>query len=103
MRSRHFGRRCFPSAAVLYFAQVAHSSCMEEPSMSREQSVSTTLKAALIATLVSAFLTGCIFSPDKKTIDTGGGAPDVVKTPEDLIQVLAESYRTRDIALFSSL
>ena len=71
--------------------------------MSREQSVSTTLRAALIATLVSAFLTGCIFSPDKKTIDTGGGAPDIVKTPQDLIQVLAESYRTRDIVLFSSL
>jgi len=71
--------------------------------MSREQSVSTTLRAALIATLVSAFLTGCIFSPEQKTIDTGGGAPEVVKSPEDLIQVLAEAYRTRDIVAFSSI
>lgn len=70
--------------------------------MSREQSVSTTLRAALIATLVSAFLTGCIFSPDKKVVVTQD-VPTVIGKSEDLIQVLAEAYRTRDITLFASL
>jgi hypothetical protein len=77
---------------------------MEELDMSREQSVSTTLRAALISTLISAVLTGCIFSPDKKEIIVGGGeGPKVVQNPDDLIQNLAVAYRNRNITDFAAL
>ena len=71
--------------------------------MSREQSVSRTLRAALIATFVLAFFTGCIFSPEKKDDDTIVEPPSVVAQPEDLIQVLASAYRLQDITAFAGM
>jgi hypothetical protein len=71
--------------------------------MSREQSVTSALKIALFAALIPILMTGCIFSPEKDGELDPPEAPSVIKTQDDLVQSLAESYRTQNLSLFTTL
>jgi hypothetical protein len=77
---------------------------MEDPVMSRDKRVSPTRRIAFAALLVPLLLTGCIFSPEKKQIDDGGGVKvGIPEEPGDLVQLLAEAYRERKVDLFTSI